>query len=323
MPYRRATIGLALFSAVTAIAGGTELVIWRQGNRYVPIALLEKTPFQTFLIPGLLLGLLVGGASLWCAILAWRRSTYAIDGTLFAGATLALWIVSEVALLRSIHPLHVFFGILGLAILLLGLLAALRLAHPRHRWVIIVTLAEAVGFLAPAVTGVLTSVAEIAEGSRVLGLVGAGFFEGLVLGAGQAFAFTLPVRRGRYALLTAVSASFVWAVVMSTMQLAKVDAVPAVVVVATGVVAGVLALVAIGFAQWLELRHHTMNARPWIAWTALAWAAALPFSFAPSPLVDAATPVSSHVALWSSAGLLMAYVMALVTWQGARRLKAR
>jgi hypothetical protein len=37
-------------------------------------------------------------------------------------------------------------------------------------------------------------------------------------------------------------------------------------------------------------------------------------------VVDETTPLAAHFALWGCGGMLMALVMALVTWQGARRL---
>jgi len=78
-----------------------------------------------------------------------------------------------------------------------------------------------------------------------------------------------------------------------------------------------LGLFAIGAMQWLELRRAA-----WIGWTALAWVVALPFSFLPMPFVDLTTPMAAMAALWACAGLMMAYVMALITWQGAKRLMA-
>src|SRR5690348_3846381 len=93
MPARRLVVGLAMFSAVTAIAGGLELVIWRNGNRYQSLKLLEHTPFATFLLPGLMLAFIVGGTSLASAILAVRRSRVAADVTTLAGGGLSVWIL--------------------------------------------------------------------------------------------------------------------------------------------------------------------------------------------------------------------------------------
>jgi hypothetical protein len=212
--------------------------------------------------------------------------------------------------------------------LALGVYAGWRSGLPRHRWLIIVTAAEAVGFLVPACAGILSAKAGLRGLSQTALVVAAGLCEGASLGAGQALAFPFRVRRGRYALLTALAAGLVWLCVMVTSVAFQGGGVGvfrggplalAIAVVGAIALAGV-ALVAIGGAQWIELRHHAPRASRWIAWTALAWALALPFSFLPGPFVDESTPIPSHVVLWACGGMLMAYVMANVTWQGLRHL---
>lgn len=187
---------------------------------------------------------------------------------------------------------------------------------PRRQWLVTVTLAEALGYFAPAITGILTTHDGWPPGRAAVAIVIAGWIEGLFLGVGQAMALPVPVRKARYALLSAAGGGAVWAVVMSMMVFADrlggwrwlaVLAAPA-------------GLVAIGFAQWLELRRHVARAWTWIAWTALAWVVALPLSFLPGPFVDAQTPLATHVVVWELGGIAMAFVMAAITWQGVRRL---
>jgi hypothetical protein len=319
LPARQLVIALAVFSAVSAMAGATELLVWRMGNRYLPLALLDHTPFTNFTIPGLLLGMVVGGSSVACATLTWRKSPAAVDATILAGGALAVWIVAEVAMMRTFHALHGVYGVLGTALLGLGAHAAWRFRAPRHRWLIVVTLAETMGFLVPASAGVLSTKAGIGGTSQAALLVASGFVEGLALGAGQSWAFPLPVRRIRYTLLTTAAAGIVWS---SVMLLTSVGgAAPVAILVLAALATALVGLAAIGSSQWIELRHHVERAHRWILWTALAWVAALPLSFAPGPLVDELTPVSSQVVLWGCGGLLMAYVMALITWQGVRRIQ--
>lgn len=308
---------LAGFAALSALGGAAALLALRRGSEQVPLALLARTPFESFLVPGLLLGA-IGAACALAALLAWRRSRAAIDAVIAAGGALAVWILAERALLREASWLQAVYGAIGLALLGLGARAGLRSGQPRHRWVIAVTAAEAAGYLAPALTGILTA---RAGEPAALPIVAAGLVEGLALGAGQGWALPLRVDRLRYALLTALGAGAAWAGVMAAMRLG--GALPPAAAVAAGVTAGAAGLAALGGAQWLELRRRAPRAGRWIAWTALAWAAALPLSFAPGPLVDAATPLWAHVALWGAGGLLMAYAMALITWQGARRLAAQ
>lgn len=316
----KAAMGLAWFSAISAIAGGALLVVFRGGSSYTPpLEVLEHTPFPDFLVPGLMLGVIIGGSSLLSAVLMGRRSRAAIDATIVAGGALTLWIVAEVAMMRTAHALHLICGAVGVSMLALGVRAAWTTRAPRHRWVIFVTVAETVGFLVPACVGILATRANLGGAAKAAVMAGAGLAEGLALGIGQSSAFPWAVRRLPYALLTSAGAGIVWLSVMATMLLAH-GASPPMLVVAVGLVAGLTGLAAIGGAQWIELRHHTKAAHRWIAWSALAWVMALPFSFAPGPFVDETTPFAAHVALWACGGALMAYVMAVVTWQGVRRL---
>lgn len=320
LPLRRLIIVLGLFSAISAIGGGIELLVWQRGNEFLPLDLIKYTPFTSFLIPGLLLALVVGGTSLTCTALAWRRSRAAVDATVVAGGALTVWIVAQVAMMRGLHWLHAVYGALGAIMLGLGVHAAWRSRAPRHRWVIVVTLAETIGFLVPACTGILSAKAGVGGLAQAGWVVAAGLVEGLVLGAGQAWAFPLPVRRARYALLTALGAGIVWSSAMLMTVMMNGKTIPIVPLAVVGVSAALLALAAIGSVQWVEIRHHAERAHRWIAWTGLAWALALPLSFAPGPFVDESTPIASHVVLWGCGGLLMAFVMALITWQGVRRL---
>jgi hypothetical protein len=315
---RTLTVVLATFSFISALAGGVELLAWPNGNDVVPRTLLANTPFASFLVPGLLLGIVIGGTSLACAILVWRRSRAAIDATVLAGGALTVWIVAEAGMMREVHWLHGIFGVLGATLLGLGVREAWRSNRLRHRWVLSVTLAETLGFFVPACAGVVATRSGLGEPAQAGVVITAGFIEGLLLGAGQAWALPIPVRRVRYALLTSLGAGVVWLCVMSMMPLLSRASLPVAVIV--GSLAGLVGLASIGAAQWLELRAHVGRAHLWIGWTALAWALALPLSFAPGPFVDASTPLASQLVLWACGGLLMAHVMALTTWQGVRRL---
>jgi hypothetical protein len=142
LEHRRLLVAIASFVALSAFAGGAELVLFPHGNAWVPIALLAGTSFTTFLIPGLLLGLVVGTSSALCAVLAWRRHRGAIDATVLAGGALIVWLAAEMAQMRTVHFLHVLYGGLGLALVALGLRAAWRAKRPRYRWLIATTFAS-------------------------------------------------------------------------------------------------------------------------------------------------------------------------------------
>jgi hypothetical protein len=316
-------IALAAFTASTAIGGAALLLLFPGGSAYVPLRLLQYSPFTSFLVPALLLGIVVGGTSLACAALAWRRSRAAFDAAILAGGALTAGIVAELAMTRSLHPLHFLYGAIGVLLLGHGLRAAWGSGAPRHRWTITVTAAEWLGFLVPLSIAMITVPSDLSDLAKVELVVAAGLVEGFVLGFGQAYAFPLRVHRLRYATYTSLAAGLVWLVAMVAMLLGQSDRAPVGLVAAVLLVGVLVALTAIGVAQWFELRHFTPAAPEWIGWTALAWALALPLSFAPGPFVDESTPISSVVALWATAGLVMAHVMARITWIGAERLTSK
>lgn len=314
---RKLVLGLAGLVALSAIAGGAALLLAPSGSETAPLTLLRGTPFTSFALPGLLLALVVGGSSLACVMLVWRRSPFAIDATILAGGALTLWIACESVIMHEASFLQLVYGGLGLGLLALGVVSGLRSPHPRHRWTVLVTTGEAGGFVAPALVGVFAL--GLDAGLRAALLVLAGAVEGFLCGLGQAWAFPLPVSRPRFAALTSAAAAAVWALAMGLVALGHAGAPDGAMITALALVVPV-GLTLMGAAQWLELRQHAFRAHRWIVWSALAWMLALPASFAPSPFVDETTPLATHLVLWTSAGLAMAYVMALVSWQGARRL---
>lgn len=58
-------IGILLFHALSAVGGGIGLVT---GTLPVPTVLLQNTPFDSYVIPGLFLGAVIGGSALAGAV---------------------------------------------------------------------------------------------------------------------------------------------------------------------------------------------------------------------------------------------------------------
>ena len=63
--------GLLLFNALSALGGGVGLVT---GTLPVPTVLLRNTPFDSYVIPGLFLGIVIGGSALAGAIALLARA---------------------------------------------------------------------------------------------------------------------------------------------------------------------------------------------------------------------------------------------------------
>ncbi|HEY0705866.1 MAG TPA: hypothetical protein VGG33_03670, partial [Polyangia bacterium] len=120
---RRSAIVLCLFSGVTACAGGLALALSPDGSFLrVSVALLRHAPFASFLVPGIVLGALVGIPNLIAAAaLAMTRKPFAETLALVAGALLTGFIGSEMLLLRSATWLQLLYLVVGLIIVVQSL----------------------------------------------------------------------------------------------------------------------------------------------------------------------------------------------------------
>lgn len=187
-------------------------------------------------------------------------------------------------------------------------------------WTATVTAAETVGFLAPAVVGVVT--VSLPWWGGLPALLAAGAVEGAVLGWAQATVLRreLPaLRRDRWTALTAAAA--VAAYVLGAGMTYAGTAAPWWLQVGLFPVLGVALLCTIGAAQWVELRHHVPRAGRWIGWTAAAWLCALgAFLAIASPLWHEGQAVGYGIAVGVVAGVVMAAVQAVVTGWGLVRL---
>lgn len=86
---------------VAAVIGGIGLV---RNGLGMPKDWLLSTPFDTWLIPGVLLAIGVGGSQLLAAVLLGAHDPQARAASMVAGVGLATWIVVQSALLHRYHP---------------------------------------------------------------------------------------------------------------------------------------------------------------------------------------------------------------------------
>jgi hypothetical protein len=76
---------------------------------HMPTSALAHSPFSTFLVPGLLLLLAVGIGNTAAGLLMLRDGLRANESALAAGAVLLGWIVTEMVMLRTIHPFQIVY----------------------------------------------------------------------------------------------------------------------------------------------------------------------------------------------------------------------
>ena len=117
-------IGLAItawFQFVSCLIGGVMGVFF--GGAGVPDAWLEGTPFTSFVAPGLILGVIVGGTQALALAAHHRRLRVAPGLHAAAGLVMMIWIFAEIALLRVWSPLQGLYFSTGLVQVALATLA--------------------------------------------------------------------------------------------------------------------------------------------------------------------------------------------------------
>jgi hypothetical protein len=178
------------------------------------------------------------------------------------------------------------------------------------RWIGLVALGETLGFAVAVAVAVAVSTSALPPAAAYATIVAAGAVEGGLLGLAQQTAIgRARLARRSWAVATAVGAAVAWSIGLlpSTMEM-DLSGASGVVVAVLG---GLVLLAAVPTAQWSVLnRPGTVR---WIPVNMVAWAVAILWTFAPSPLVDESTPVAVVVPLYAAAGLLMAVTVAVLT----------
>lgn len=113
-----------LFVALTAIGGGIALFTGLESSERVPPEWLHGTPFKSYVIPGLILAVIVGGSAAIATFATYDSRSAGGAMSLLAGVLLMGFIVVEVLILNQPSRwtgTEVFFFITGLVMFLLGL----------------------------------------------------------------------------------------------------------------------------------------------------------------------------------------------------------
>jgi hypothetical protein len=110
------------FVSVTALWGGAVLVAEAHGNPWgmLPVELLHRSPFHSWLIPGIILFSAIGLLAFWTLWLALRQRMHHGLWLSFQGFVLLVWLFVECLFLRMVIWPHYFYGALGLFLVLSG-----------------------------------------------------------------------------------------------------------------------------------------------------------------------------------------------------------
>lgn len=119
---RLLVVFLLLFVSLSAIWGGIMLVIDPSGQKMqMPLSFLEKSPFENYLIPGIILLFMNGLMNLVAVALLLKNHVFYPWLVMFQGVVLSVWIIAQIHLLQIFYaPLHLPYFILGILLFFLG-----------------------------------------------------------------------------------------------------------------------------------------------------------------------------------------------------------
>ncbi|NIV14757.1 MAG: hypothetical protein GWN62_26845 [Aliifodinibius sp.] len=122
-------VALMAFQSISGLCGGIGLVLDPSGEALqMPITWLEGSPFNDYLIPGLILLIVLGFIPLIVLFGLWRQSHWSWFGALFVGVALLIWIGVEILIIgyHSQPPLQFIYGSVGVIILVFTLMPTVR-----------------------------------------------------------------------------------------------------------------------------------------------------------------------------------------------------
>jgi hypothetical protein len=112
---------LLLFNGFAALYGGWNLVRQPDGSSLgMSVSLLAHTPFHNFLIPGIILLISNGIASIVAFIgilIKPRKFTWLVWAQ---GLILIVWLLVQLILIETLHPLQFILGAVGAALVFIG-----------------------------------------------------------------------------------------------------------------------------------------------------------------------------------------------------------
>jgi len=112
---------LLLFNGIGAIYGGWNLMMHPDGSSIqLSPGWLEHTPFDNYLIPGIILFVVNG----WFSLVAFSAVIMNLKNhawlVIAQGAILLGWIVIQMLLIQTVYFLHLVLGAAGIALLIVG-----------------------------------------------------------------------------------------------------------------------------------------------------------------------------------------------------------
>ncbi len=143
---RNVLIILLGFLGLGAIYGGGTLIISPSGELLgMPLSLLEHSPFNSFLVPGIILFSVLGIAPCLLIIALLKKPEkkfaerlnffkdmhWSWSYSIYTGFALIIWIQIEMLFLQAVEWIHVFYVFLAVAIIFVALLPQVRILYKK------------------------------------------------------------------------------------------------------------------------------------------------------------------------------------------------
>lgn len=112
---------LLLFNGTGALYGGWSLITQPSGSGLgMDVSLLESTPFHDFTVPGIVLFIANGLFSMAVLAALLFKHRFSPWLVILQGIILAGWIVVQVLLIQTYHPLQLILGSVGALLIATG-----------------------------------------------------------------------------------------------------------------------------------------------------------------------------------------------------------
>ena len=120
--FRIIAIILLLFNAISALIGGWALMSDPSGETMeMPQRFLEHSPFEDFLVPGIILFITNGLLSLLFALMAVLKFMNYSWLVIFQGFILVGWLIIQIIMIRDFYgPLHLLYFSVGILLIASG-----------------------------------------------------------------------------------------------------------------------------------------------------------------------------------------------------------
>jgi hypothetical protein len=116
-----ALAAVAWFNLVSAVVGMAGLTLG--GGLGIPLEWIEGSVFDSYFWPGVILGVVVGGAQVLALVAQYGRYRLAWGLHAAAGLVMMIWIFVEIAIMLVWSPLHGIYFVTGLLQTVLAVLA--------------------------------------------------------------------------------------------------------------------------------------------------------------------------------------------------------